>query len=500
MSSKKKAVTRRSFLEGGATAAALTLVPRHVLGGSGYVAPSDQVSVGYVGNGTQGLRQLMEALPRKELRVSAVCDPNRRSDDYIEWYPHELRDKVRAFLGDSSWGEGLRSCPCGREVAREVVDHQYGARPGGGCSVYADFREMLSREKDLDAVYVMTPDHLHATVVLAALKAGKHAIVHKPLSNVMHEARLVVKTARESGKATQMFCAASLESTPQLTEWIAAGAIGPVREVHNWSTRPFWPQGMTALPAETPAVPDGLDWDLWLGPVPHRAYHPAYTNAVFRGWYDFGTGALGDMGHYSFFQIFRILKLGAPLSVEASRSQYWKIDDLLWKKQTNTVSYPRASLIRWEFGAREGMPPVALHWYDGGLRPPRPAELDQDGEPMPEEGLLFVGEQGKILAEFNGSRPRLVPKSKMAAFKEPPASLPRPKDELSQWIDACRGGAPSDSRFESVYPMSEAILMGTIALRVEHKLRWDAPSGLFADAPEANALMKRPAYREGWEL
>ncbi len=492
-------VSRRAFLEGGATAAAFTLVPRHVLGGRGYVAPSDRINVGYVGSGTQGLRQLMPALKEPELRIAAVCDPNRRSDDYVEWSRHELRDKIRGFLGDSSWGEGARACPCGRETGRELVDRHYGASSGGGCSAYADFREMLAREKDLDAVYIMTPDHHHATIALLAMKAGKHVITHKPLSNVLHEARLLVEAARESGVATQMFCAAGLDSTLLLTEWIQAGAIGPVREVHNWSTRPFWPQGMSSLPAETPPVPEGLEWDLWLGAVPHRPYHPAYTHAVFRGWYDFGTGALGDMGHYSFFQVFRILKLGAPLSVEASRSQFWRIDDFLWKKQANTVSYPQASVIHWEFPAREGMPPVSLHWYDGGLRPPRPTELEEDGEPMPEEGLLFVGDEGKILAEFNGRSPRLIPKSRMARFQPPPPTLPRPIEELSQWVRACRGTSPSDARFESVYPMSETILIGTIALRVDKKLRWDAARARFVDAPEADALMLRE-YREGWKL
>ena len=237
------------------------------------------------------------------------------------------------------------------------MDKHYGSKPGAGCRAYTDFRELLAKEKDLDAVYIMTPDHLHATVALAAMKAGKHAIVHKPLGNVLHEARLVIDTARETGAATHMFCSAGQPSTPLLTEWIQNGAIGPVREVHNWSTRPFWPQGMTTRPSEPVPVPPGLDWDLWLGPVPHRPYSPAYTNAVFRGWYDFGTGALGDMGHYSFFQVFKILKLGSPLTVEASRSQYWKIEDLHWKKQVNTVSYPEASLVRWEFPERAGLPP-----------------------------------------------------------------------------------------------------------------------------------------------
>ncbi len=493
-------VSRRSFLETSATTAALTVVGRHVLGGPRHVPPSDRINVGYVGLGTQGLRQLMPALERPDLRIAAVCDPNRRSEDYVEWFRNELRDKARAFLKDPSWAEGARACPCGREVGRELVDRHYGAASGAGCRTYADFREMLERERDLDAVYVMTPDHLHGTIVLAAMKAGKHVVTHKPLSNVLREAQLVVAQARESGAATHMFCAAGQESTAQLCEWVWGGAIGPVREVHNWSTRPFWPQGMTSLPAETPPVPEGLDWDLWLGPVPHRPYHPAYTNAVFRGWYDFGTGALGDMGHYSFFQVFKLLKLGSPLSVEASRSQYWRIDDLLWKKQVNTVSYPEAALVHWEFPARGEMPPVSLHWYDGGLRPPKPRELEEDGEPMPEEGLLLVGDRGKILAGFQGQQPKLIPRKRMEAFQPPPETLPRPLEELEQWIRACRGMAPSDASFERVAAISETILIGTIALRVEKTLRWDGANGRFLDAPEADALMARPQYRPGWEL
>jgi len=296
-----------------------------------------------------------------------------------------------------------------------------------------------------------------------------------------------------------MFCSADAASTATLSEWIWAGAIGPVREVHNWSARPYWPQGMTALPVEEPPVPDGLDWDLWLGPVPDRPYHPAYTHAVFRGWYDFGSGALGDMGHYSFFQIFEILKLGAPVSVEASRSQLWDIRDFLWGKRENTVSYPRASSIHWEFPAREGMPPVSLHWYDGGLRPPTPRELREDGEDLAAEGLLFVGDDGAILADFRGREPRLIPKSRMQMFAPPPERLPRPLPELDQWILACRGQAESTASFPRVAPVGETILMGNIALRIPRKLHWDAEAGHFADDAEANALMTRQ-YRKGWEL
>jgi predicted dehydrogenase len=492
-------MNRRSFVGTSVATAAATVLPHAALRGARQVPQGEKITVGYVGLGTQGIRQLIPALQHERLRITAVCDPNRQSADYVEWYPNELRGKVQAFLGDPSWGSGPGSCPCGRETGRELVDHHYGASAGGGVHTYADFREMLATEHDLDAVYVVTPDHLHATVALAAMQAGKHVIIHKPLGNVVREARLVADMARRTGPATHMFCAAGLPSTPLLCEWIWSGAIGGVREVHNWSTRPYWPQGMTSVPSETPPVPDGLDWDLWLGPVPHRPYHPAYTNAVFRGWYDFGTGALGDMGHYSFFQIFKILKLGAPHSVEASRSQFWAIDDLFWVKQPTDLAYPQASSISWEFAARDDMPAVTLHWYDGGLRPPLIAELEEDGEQMPDEGLLFVGDTGKILAGFNGTAPRLIPKAAMDRFEPPEQTLPRPADELEQWVQACQGGPSSAASFEKVYPCSEAILIGNIALRVPGKLRWDATATTFIDAPEADALMTR-AYREGWEL
>jgi hypothetical protein len=205
------------------------------------------------------------------------------------------------------------------------------------------------------------------------------------------------------------------------------------------------------------------------------------------------------MGHYAFHQIFEILKLGAPLTVEASASRDYEIVDFTWQRQENAISYPRSSMIRWEFPEREGMPPVTLHWYDGGLRPPKLPELEEDGVEMPEEGMLFVGDDGSILAGFTGREPRLIPKKRMEMFKAPPPTLPRPEEELEQWIRACRGGAPSDASFTAVAPFAEAILLGNIALRVPKKLYWDADKGQFRDAPEADALMTRE-YRKGWEL
>lgn len=496
-------INRRRFLHATAPAAAFTIIPRRVLAASGDVAPSDKITIGFTGVGTQGIRQLLEALPNPNVQIVAVCDPNTKSNDYVGWGKHEIRDKVREFLKNPTWGEGVEGCSCGRLIGKEIIETYYSnANKGGayqGCREYADYRVMLDKESDLDAVYIMTPDHHHASIAMAAMKKGKHAITHKSLANYFQEVKKVVETARQTQKATHMFCSSDNKNAALISEWIGSGAIGPVREVHNWSSRPFWPQGMTDYPQEQVPVPEGLDWDLWLGPVLHHSYHPTLTHAVFRGWVDFGAGALGDMGHYSFYQIFKILKLKSPVSVEASRSQYWAIVDKLWKKQINRISFPQASMIRWEFPAREDMPPVALHWYDGGLRPPIPEELEKDKQEMPDEGLLFVGDKGKLLAGFAGDDPKLIPQEKMQAFVKPPETLPRPIGELEQWIRACQGGPESGASFENVYPISETIAMGNIALRIDRKLQWDAEKKEFINAPDANELMVRK-YRPGWEL
>ncbi len=501
--SDNQQLNRRNFIKTSIPATtALTVLPRHVLANAKSVSPNDKINVGYVGCGTQGFRNLMGALPNENLQIIAVCDPNRESTDYVAWGKNELRNKIRKFLDDPKWDEGVEGCRCGRVVGKEIVERYYSKnKPSGeykGCPAYIDFRDMLDKEKDLDAVYIMTPDHLHGTVAITAMRQGKHAITHKPIANVFREIQLAVETSIETNAATHLFCAAGNESAPTICEWIWNGAIGPVREVHNWSSRPFWPQGMTEYPPEQP-VPDGLEWDLWLGPVPHRPYNLALTHAVFRGWYDFGAGSLGDMGHYSFHQIFEIMKLGSPISVEAGRSQYWEIVDRLWNKQENMISYPRASMIHWEFPERDEMPPMSLYWYDGGLRPPKPVELDEDGKDMPNEGMLFVGDKGKILAGFSGGEPRLIPEKKMKAFTPPPKTLPRPIGELEQWIRACQGGPASDASFPNAYAFSETIAIGNIALRVDKKLKWHGEKKEFTNSSKANELKYRK-YREGWEL
>jgi len=507
-------MTRRGFLQTStaASAAALSVMvmPRHVLGGAGYVAPSEKIHIAYVGCGTQGMRQMLEALPNSNIRIVAVCDPNRIGDDYPEWGHNELNNKIRDFLGDPNWAKDARGGLCGREVGRDVVKRYYAKQSGGNPSdvalgEYSDFREMLDAQKDIDAVYNMTPEHLHGVVAMRAMRAGKHIITHKPLSNILDEVRQMRDMALKTDVATQLFCSANQRSTPQIAEWIAAGAIGTVREVINVSTRPFWPQGMLSYPTDTPPVPDGFDWNLWLGPASERAYHPAYTHAVFRGWCDFGTGALGDMGHYSFHQIFECLELASPLNVQASHSEFWKVTEKGWSKQVNKVSYPQASRITWEFAnPKAAGAKIRLHWYDGGFTPPLDIEQWMTNGLMPDEYTLYMGTDGMILGDFMGGNPKLQrfpspPAHPGTAFVEPPQTLPRPIGELEQFIRGCRGEAKPDASFELAYPFAETILLGTIAQRVPGKLNWDAAKFEFTNSNEANALKFRK-NRAGWEL
>ena len=502
MSSSKTSIDRRSFLSASATAAAgLSIVPRHVLGGPGYRAPSDQLRLGYVGTGTQGIRTLTSFLEREDMRVKAVCDCNRDSQDYIEWGKNDIRNRIRRFLDRPDWGEGNTGCRCGLEVGREVIDGYYSRKDASGqfkaVAAYEDYREMLDKE-DLDGVCVMTPEHTHATIAIAAMEKGKHVIMHKPISNVLSEVRLAAEVAAKKGVGTHLFCSADQAMTPMIREWLDADAIGPVREVHVWSHRPVWPQDLL-VPKETPPVPDGFSWDLWLGPEEMRPYHPLYTHTAFRSWYDFGTGPLGDMGHYCLFQVWKILDLESAISVEATGSTFFDIVDGVSKRMVNKVSFPRAARVTWEFPARGDKPPVTIHWYDGGIRPPKFQELTDDGRKMPSEGVLYVGDTGKLLTGFTGGSPRLIPEKAMKAFNRPPKTLERPEEELDQWARACRGEKPSDARFEVLCPINETLLLGTIGLRVSDKLNWDAAEMKFTNSDVANALVYRK-YRKGWEL
>ena len=309
-------MNRRKFLGTAAASAAFTVVPRHVFGGRGVVAPSDKITLAYIGTGTQGLREMLDLLPVPEIQIVAVCDPSNNAVGYRDWSRDGLLKDIRRTLGKQDWGAGTEGViPGGRDIAKEIVETYYAAnRPGGtfkGCNSYADFRELLDKEKDVDAVKIMTPDHLHGVISIAAMKKGKHVILHKPIANRLEEAMLVIETARENGRCHTLRAVGvqRIDGTgDDLDQWRRHWTL---REVHNWTNRPVWPQ-YTTIPTDTPPVPEGFDWDLWLGPEAERPYHPDYTHMVFRGWYDFGGGSMADMGHYSLWTVFKALELGSP--------------------------------------------------------------------------------------------------------------------------------------------------------------------------------------------
>jgi hypothetical protein len=500
-------IDRRKFLERAAgAAAAFTILPRHVLGGPQFVAPSDKVTLAYIGLGTQGIRELMELLPSSDIQVVAVCDPNKDGNDYVDWSKNGLRDGIRTFIDKPGWREGADGIPGGRDVGREIVESYYARKSASGsfkgCSAYADFRELLEKQKDVDAVKIMTPDHLHATISIAAMKKGKHVMMHKPIANRLYEAHQVLETARSTKVATHFIPWDSRGSMDPIMAWIKDGAIGTLREVHNWSNRPVWPQYLT-LPTDQPPVPQGFDWDLWLGPATDRPYHPNYTHNVFRGWYDFGGGSIADMGHYSLWVVFRTLKLGAPVSVDARASGACAIADHVSRKIHNDYSYPLASTIRFKFAAREDMGPVELYWYDGGMRPRTPEELEADNQELQPEGMMFVGDKGKILTGFLLENPRILPESKMREYQgpKPPADHAErdPLRGVTEWVAACRGGKPSSGEFLHAGPISEAFNLAAAALRTGRRIDYDAASMKITNVPDSNKYLVRE-YRKGWEL
>ena len=502
-----QALSRRSFLaSAGTAAAAFTIVPRHVLGGAGQVSPNGKVNVAFIGVGSQGLRVMLNFLAQPDIQATCVCDVNQGSSDYPQWGDNEFRTSVRKLLGSgySDWGEWLSTNKvieltrtlkvtggtAGREPCQKIVDAYYASQKrsgqGRGCAAYRDFRELLAKEKDVDAVVVGTTDHWHTLISVAAMKLGKHVYCQKPLTHTVYEARRIAEVARETKVATQIAVGnQASEATRQLCEWVWSGALGPVRQVLNWSNRPVWPQGIDR-PKEEQPVPANLDWDLWLGPAPFRPFHQIYQPFVWRGWFDFGCGAIGDMGCYSFDTIFRVMKLEAPSSVEASST------DL------HSETYPHASIMHWNFPARGTMPPVKVSWYDGGVRPPHPEELE-DNRSLPKEGLLFVGDRGSILCGFTGEDPALIPDSRMKAFAPPPKTLPRSIGHDREWIEACKGGKEKPGgNFEFAGQVTETILLGNVALRSGERLAWD-PANMKASVASAQALI-RPEYRGAWRL
>ena len=451
-------MSRREALGSTAAGLAATIVPRHVLGGAARPAPSDKLQLAGIGVGGVGHSQL-QGCEKAGFEIVALCDV----------------DQVYAKRSFDKWPKARR---------------------------YRDYRELLAAEGDkIDAVYCGTPDHSHAVICMEALRHKKHLCCVKPLTRTLDENRTVVAAAVKAGVATQVTSRPNTSETACRTcELIWAGAIGAVREVHVWSNRPLWPQGMQR-PQGKDDVPATLDWDLWLGPAAERPfvahwpqghYALAQVNAGrprdavyhpwnFRGWWDFGTGALGDMGCHHLNTPYRALKLTCPTRVHATASKVFP------------ETAPLASIVTYEFPAREGMPPVRVVWYDGGLQPPIPKEFD--GHPLsPGGGEIYVGDEGVMLGN------RIFPTERAAKFQDVPKTLERRSGTWAEWAEACHGGQKAGCHFEWAGLTTQFVLLGNIAIRhAGYCLNWDEGAMRFTNNDDANKLVKEP-YRSGWKL
>ncbi len=458
---------RRQFLASTAAAAVATMVPRHVLGGPKFVPPSEKVNVALVGAGGQGRTNVRRLFREADAQVIAVADPIAQEDMNAFYY------------------KGM----AGREPVREEIEKHYSEKsPNFRCAAYEDFREMLDKEKAIDAVLCATPDHLHAYVSVRSMRAGKHVYCEKPLTHNLREARLVARVTKESGVATQMGnIGHSNLGIRQTCEWIWDGAIGPVREVHAWVGAGRWNKQLTGRPTDTPPVPDGINWDLWLGPREPRAYHPAYVPVTWRDFWDFGLGALGDFGCHDLDAACWALDLTAPVSVES-----------LPAGNMDAEIAPHGEICYYEFGPRGDQPPVRVTWYDGGLKPPCPAEIPPKSS-LPGRGVLFVGDKGKMLCDGAGGAPRLLPYEKTAEYVKPAEKIPRSKGHHRDWLDACKGGPAASSNFVYGARLTELVLLGVLSLRLRKKVFWDAAKLEAVGLPEAEAII-RGSYRKGWEI
>lgn len=505
------ALSRRDLLRNfGLSAAALSLAP-HAFARP--TSANDKLTIACIGVGSQGLRVLLDLLRLPEVQIVAVCDCNRGSDDYIDWSGDELRKKVRAVLGNPTWGDKFKGPAAGRDVAQSIVNEFYakarGTATANTCAAFEDFRDLLVKQHDLDAVAISTPDHWHALIAIAAMRAGKHVYSQKPMAHSVAETRRMAQVAHETRRATQVSIFNSdLPKSKAVHDLITSGIIGSVSTIDIWTRRPggFWPQGIPT-PSQVDPIPANLNWDLWLGPAPTRPFNRAYQPFIWRGWYDFGCGSLGDMGEYGIDTISRALNLGAPDRVDATTTE--RFPD----------SYPLASSVHLRFPAVGSRREIALNWLDSGLKPARPAGLPLDAPLSVEgEGVLYIGDHGKLLTGFMGESPRLLkpdgtlssPLPSAPPEPEQPFALDRPDlgpsassadaAHFREWIAACHGGPPARANYAFEQPIVEGLMLGCIAIRTGELLEWDAAAGhLTRGSARATALLD-PPYRAPFTL
>lgn len=523
--------TRRDFIaDTTKVALGAMILPRHVLGGRGFQAPSATLNIAIVGAGGMGMSNLSQLFSEN---IVALCDVDF---PYVE---RSLEGRLRPRQGPQ--------VDAAREAERMAESRKL-QEIYTKAAKYADFREMLEKQKDIDAVVIATPDHTHAVIANMAMKAGKHVYVQKPLTYSVHEARVLARTAKETGVVTEMGNQGhSMEGTRRIKELIAAGILGPVREVHIWTDRPqrFWAQGIprpvqdvAQLAAQTqPATqtqsppaqpvpprwsvrtverailkematnpqtpPEGLNWDLFLGPAKPIPYHPAYHPFSWRGWVDFGVSAIGDMGAHLIDQPYWALGLTYPTTVESSATA--------WGGPPNDpASYPSAMTTKYVFPAQRaqgrtpGRPAVTMYWYDGGLMPLRPRFLPGDVT-LPLDtggGGVFIGDRGILVYETYGNNPTIYPKELATRAERIPKSVPRidVSHEIN-WVRACKGDAKPSCPFDYAAPLTEVMLLGIVALRAGpgQKIVYDAPNMKVTNIDAVNAYLTRE-YRSGWTL
>jgi len=385
----------------------------------------------------------------------------------------------------------IGAVPSEQIVAICDVDQQKLARAAKKFSdarTYSDYRELFAKEEDLDAVMIATPDHAHAVITLAALEAGKHVFCQKPLTRTVGESLAVRAAAEKAGTSTQMGNQGQAsESARLIREYIRAGTIGEVTEIHSWSNRRnrISPRGI-ARPKNTPPVPEHLDWDLWLGPAPDRPYHPTYHPFSWRGWWDFGSGVLGDIGCHNLSPVFKELELGWPETVEAASTHYHAPEEV--RRETA----PLSSIITYRFAASDKHGPIILRWYDGGMKPPVPEGVDASRPLFENDGTLIIGSEGMLLNH------RLLPESRMKEVGKPPKVLERSPGHYQEWLRACRGGDPAGSDFvKHGAHLAAVVQMGNVAIRTQETLRWDAEKMAFEGSKAANALVNQSG-RKNW--